>query len=108
MVMFPPLASADGRRAWALLALVGGSAVMTLVVVWSIWLIRDQAGFVFWLALAAHLHILLALTGLSALLVKRSIYVSRDRIEINDAARAADQVAEAAETEADRIKEGTA
>lgn len=80
----PPIETPGGRKSWAFLALVGGAMVFTVFAAVSVWMLRDKAGFIFWLALAAHVHIIVCLTGLSALLVRRSYKVSRDAIEIDD------------------------
>jgi apolipoprotein N-acyltransferase len=82
--VIPSIETPEGRRGWALIALVGGAMTFTLFAAVAVWMLRSSAGFIFWLALAAHLHVLVCLTGLSALLVKRSYKVSRDSIEIND------------------------
>jgi len=80
----PPILTPDGRRAWAFLALLGGSAVMTGFAAVGVYLVRGNAGLSFWLALAAHAQVALCLTGFLALFVKRSIKVSRDGVEITD------------------------
>lgn len=85
--MTPRLDSPDGRRAWAFLALLGGCVVFTLFAAAGVFLVRRDAGFSFWLALAAHAQILVAMTALSALLVRRTVRAGRDGVEISDHAR---------------------
>lgn len=83
-MILPDLSTPDGRRAGAFLALVGGAMVNTLLAVLFIYLLRDKAGFLFWLALCHQALTLVCLTGLSALLVKRSIKLTRDGAELTD------------------------
>jgi hypothetical protein len=75
----------DMRRAWAFLALLGGCAVMTVFAAVGVYLVRGDAKLSFWLALAAHAQILVGMTALSALLVRRTVKAGRDGIEISDA-----------------------
>lgn len=82
--IFGTMFSADGRRTWALIALVGGCAMFTAMAAWALHLVRHNAGFVFWLGLAAHAQVLVGMTGIAALLVKRQLKVSREGIEISD------------------------
>lgn len=79
-----PLMSPDGRRALAFAAIVLGCAVMTLFAAVGVWLVRGNAGLSFWLAMAAHAQILLGMGALGALLVKRTVRVGRDGVEISD------------------------
>lgn len=88
--VFGTMLSADGRRAWALIALVGGCAVFTAMAAWAMHLLRAHAGFVFYLGLAAHAQVLVGMTGIAALLVKRMLKVSREGIEISDSAGGGD------------------
>ena len=81
---WPDIETADGRRAWAFAAIVGGCIVFTAFAACGVFLVRKSAGLSFWLALAAHAQILVGLTALAALFVRRSIKVSRDSIEIDD------------------------
>jgi len=83
--MFSLLWTANGRRAAAFCALLGGSAVMTVFAAVGVWLVAGNATYSFYLALAAHVQILLGLTAFTALFVKRSIKAGKDGIEITDA-----------------------
>jgi hypothetical protein len=80
----PPITTPDGRRAWAFAAIVGGAIVMTIFAGYGVYLVRESKGMILWLALAAHGQIVICLTGLIALFVKRSVKVSKDSIEISD------------------------
>lgn len=81
-----PLTTPDGRRAWAFAALMGGCAVFTIFAAVGVWLVSGNATYSFYLALAAHAQLLVGMTGLTALLVKRTIRAGRDGIEISDQA----------------------
>lgn len=76
----------DGRRAVALLFLAGGGIAMTAYAGWSLWMVRAVAQYAFWLGLAAHVSILVVLTGFAGLLVKRMLKanVAGASFEAND------------------------
>jgi hypothetical protein len=80
----PPILTPDGRRAWAFLALLGGCAVMTAFAAIGVYIVRNDSGLSFWLAMAAHVQIMLGLTGFTALFVKRTIKAGKDGVEIED------------------------
>jgi hypothetical protein len=80
----PPILTPDGRRAWAFLALLGGCAVMTVFAAIGVYIVRKDSGLSFWLAMAAHVQIMLGLTGFTALFVKRTIRAGKDGVEIED------------------------
>jgi hypothetical protein len=80
----PPILTPDGRRAWAFLALLGGSIVMTVFAAIGVYIVRNDSGLSFWLAIAAHVQIMLGLTGFTALFVKRTIKAGKDGVEIED------------------------
>jgi hypothetical protein len=73
----------EGRRAWAFAALLGGCVVMTVFAAAGVYLVRNNVGLSFWLALAAHVQILVGLTMFGALFVRRTIKVGRDGIEVS-------------------------
>lgn len=81
---FPTIMSHDGRRAWAFGAIVGGCIVFTVFAAIGVYLVSGDAQFSFWLALAAHGQILIGMTGLGALLVRRTVKVSKDGAEMTD------------------------
>ena len=74
----------DRRRDLGLLALFGGGIAMTAYAGYALWLVRDNASFVFWLGLSALSLVAITLTGFAALVVKRTIRLSRDGLEISD------------------------
>jgi hypothetical protein len=81
----PDIATHDGRRAWAFLAIMGGSMVFTAIIIWSVWMLRGHAGFVFWLALAAHAQVLVGMTALGWQMGRRLMAsVSRDGVTVDD------------------------
>lgn len=80
----PGIMSPDGRRAWAFAALVGGCVTFTLFAAVGVYLVRQDAEKAFWLALAAHGQVLVGMTAIGALLVKRTIRAGRDGVEISD------------------------
>lgn len=74
----------DGRRALAFAAIVGGCIVMTVFAAVGVYLVSGDVKLSFYLALAAHFQILVGLTALGALLVKRTIKAGKDGFEITD------------------------
>jgi hypothetical protein len=85
MMHFPDISTHDGRRALSFLAVMGGSVVFTLIIIWSVWMLRDHAGFVFWLALAAHAQVLVGMTALGWQMGRRvSINAGRDGVTLSD------------------------
>lgn len=96
------LLTPDGRRAMAFAAVLGGCVVMTGFAAIGLLIVRGRPSLVFWLSLAAHAQILVGMTGLLALLVKRVVRVSRDGVEISDdAIRDGDAVKVVKEREGD-------
>lgn len=74
------LTTEDGRKGWAMLAALGCSFVMTGYALVALYLVRDKAGYVFWLGMTAHGIILIVVTGLMVLLgIKRKINVEGDK-----------------------------
>ena len=83
--MIPDIMTPDGRRAFAFAAIVGGCMVFTAIIIWSVWMIRDHAGFVFWLALAAHVQVFVGMTALGWAMGRRLLAsASRDGVTIDD------------------------
>lgn len=74
----------SGRMAVALLALLGGCIIFTVFAAVGVYLVKEDARLSFYLALAAHAQILVGLTTLGALLVRRSIKVTRSGVELTD------------------------
>ena len=83
----PDISTPDGRRAWSFLAIVGGCMVFTALIIWSVWMLRGHAGFVFWLALAAHAQVFVGMTALGWQMGRRLMAsATRDGVTINDSA----------------------
>lgn len=76
--------TADGRRAWALIALVGGCGMFTVLAAVGVYLVRNDIERAFWLAIAAHAQAFVGMTAIGALLVKRTVKLSREGVEISD------------------------
>lgn len=82
---FPPIDTIAGRRAWSFLAIVGGCIIMTVLAGFAVWSLRTSPGFTFWLAIAAHVQILIGMSALGWTLGRRAKFlVTRDQVEIND------------------------
>lgn len=80
------LKTPDGRRAAAFMAILMGCVTMTLFAAAGVYLVSGNARYSFWLAIAAHVQILVGLTAFSALFVKRTIKAGKDGVEISDQA----------------------
>ena len=77
-------AASDRRRDWALAVVSGGAMAMTLISVASLWFVRASPSLAFYLGLAAQINVVVALTGILALLVKRRVSLSKSQINISD------------------------
>lgn len=81
----PDISTHDGRRAWAFLATVGGCMVFTAVIIASLWIVRHSPGFVFWLALAAHVQVFMGMGALGWAMGRRmATEVTRDSVKYDD------------------------
>lgn len=76
--------SYDVRRYLAIIFSAGGSITLTALLTWIIILLQGNAGFLFWIALGLLVLIGLHQTGFISLLVKRSIIVSKNEVQIVD------------------------
>ena len=76
--------SFDIRRYFAILFMAGGAIAMTGMLAWIVYLLSAQAVYLFWIAVGLLILIGLMQSGFVALLAKRSIVVSKDKIEIVD------------------------
>ena len=107
--MIPALDSADGRRAWAFIAILGGCMVFTVFAAVGVWLVSAMPGLSFWLALAAHVQILVGMTALGWAMGRRmELDVSRTGAKMKDsidAPAAAQLVADEAQAAADTVKD---
>jgi len=81
-----PFLTADGRRAMALILLAGGGVAMTAFAAVSLWLVRHRPDYAFWLGLAALALVAIVLTGFAGLIVRRTVKVGREGLEISDLA----------------------
>jgi hypothetical protein len=81
----PSIMSPDGRRAWAFAAICGGCMIFTVFAAVGVYILRNDAKLAFWLALAAHLQILVGMTALGWVLGRRmQIEAGKDGAKIND------------------------
>jgi hypothetical protein len=78
------LTTPDGRRAAAFAALLGGCGVMTIFAAVGVYIVAGNAKYSFYLALAAHVQILLGLTAFTALFVKRNLSLGKEGVSITD------------------------
>ena len=77
-------AASDRRRNWGLILLAGGGMAMTAFASAALWLVRDDRDYAFYLGAGALGLVGVVLTGFSALLVKRTIWVTRDGLDYSD------------------------
>ena len=104
-IKLPTLENAAGRRAWAFLAICGGAMAFSVFIWVSLYLLRDHAGFIFWLALAAHAQVLVGMTALGWAMGRRvNISVTKTGATVDDTAHAEQDVADEAQEAADRFK----
>lgn len=107
----PPITTADGRRAWAFVAVWIGCIVFTLFAAVAVWLVSGNARYSLILGLAAHVQLLLGMGAFSFVLGRRMrMKGTRDGIELDDrevAGDAAQEVADAAQGKADDVKDAT-
>lgn len=83
------LTTDEGRKGWAMLAALGCAFVMTLITVWSMWLVRENPSLAFSLGVAAMVIITIVITGLMWLLgVRRDteINLKDGTVKTSDAA----------------------
>jgi len=74
----------DRRRDWGLLFLAGGGIAMTAYAGAALYLVRAVADLAFWLGMAAMGLIGVVLTGFAGLVVKRTLRIGRDGLEVAD------------------------
>jgi hypothetical protein len=81
----PPVDTHDGRRAFAFFAILGGCVVMTLFAAAGVYLVKGDVKLSFWLAIAAHVQILVGMTAMGWAMGRRMLAeVGRDGVKIND------------------------
>lgn len=82
---FPDISTHDGRRGLAFLAVMGGAMVFTVFAAVGLYLLRDHPDFTFYLALAAHVQVLVGMTALGWQMGRRiNVNAGRDGVTIND------------------------
>jgi len=85
VTVWPTIMTPDGRRAWAFIAVVGGCVIFSGIIIVSLYQLRGHPGFIFWLALAAHVQVFLGTGALSWVLGRRMLAsVSRDGASFDD------------------------
>lgn len=81
----PPIDTHDGRRALAFLAILGGCIVMTVFAAVGVYIVSENKGLSFWLAIAAHVQIFLGMSAMGWAMGRRmSASVTRDGASFDD------------------------
>lgn len=81
----PSIETPEGRRAFAFFAILGGCIAMTLFAAVGVYLVSGDVKLSFWLAIAAHVQILVGMTAMGWAMGRRmQVEVSKDGMEIND------------------------
>ena len=84
-IKLPPIETPEGRRAFAFFAILGGCVVMSLFAAVGVYLVSGDVKLSFWLAIAAHVQILVGMTALGWAMGRRMLAeVSKDGVKIND------------------------
>ncbi len=92
----PPIDTHDGRRGLAFLAILGGCVVMTVFAAVGVWLVSGNALYSLYLALAAHVQVLVGMTALGWAMGRRiQAEAGKDGVKINDSAGEAIQSGDA-------------
>ena len=77
--------TSDGRRAWAFAAICGGCIVFTLFAAVGVYLVAGDLRYTFYLAVAAHLQILIGMSALGFVLGRRmSLDATRNGVKFSD------------------------
>lgn len=74
----------DRRRDRALWMLFGGAMTMTALSLLSLIAVRNNATHAFWLGMAAHAQVVIVLSAIGGLLVKRKLELSREGLKLDD------------------------
>lgn len=72
------------RKNLAIWMMFGGAVVFTIYATYGLLLVKSNLGFVFWLAIVAHVQIFSIMAGFIAQLVKRRISASKNGVSIED------------------------
>lgn len=67
------LMTPEGRRGWAVILCGGCGVIMTALAYWGMYLNRGSPAYTFWLATEAMAIILVVISAITGLLVKRNI-----------------------------------
>lgn len=83
--MLPSLTDADGRRFWAFLVILGACFIFTLFAAVGVYLVSGNVKYSFYLALVAHLQLLVGISAFSFVLGRRMrAKVGRDGLDFDD------------------------
>lgn len=81
----PSLGTHDGRRAWAFLATCGAGMVFTCIIIISMFALWETPGFIFWLALAAHIQVFMVIGAIGWAMGRRmQAEANRDGVKFDD------------------------
>lgn len=81
----PTIMTADGRRAWAFVALWIGCGVFTALAAAGAWLVKGEPKYTLILALAAHVQLFVGMSAFAFLLGRRmALSVSREGLTMDD------------------------
>lgn len=84
-MILPDIATHDGRRAWAFLAILGGCMVQTLHLFAITWALRGEAEYLFYIALIDAVLLFVGFTALGWQMGRRLIAsATRDGVSIDD------------------------
>lgn len=82
---FPSIETPEGRRAFAFFAILGGCIVMTVFAAVGVYLVSGDVKLSFWLAIAAHVQILVGMTALGWAMGRRmQVSAGKDGVQIDD------------------------
>ena len=98
----------NGRRAWAFLALLAGSGIMTAFAAVAMYLVQPFSYYVFALGIAAHIQLFVCLSGFMAMFVKRHVDVTTKigSVSIEDKTDGTSSTAKGVAVEVDRSGAG--
>lgn len=85
MTRIPPIDTHDGRRAWAFLSIWGGCVTFTVFAAIGVWMVREYPQLAFYLALAAHVQVLIGMSAMGWAMGRRAkIEVTKDGAKLDD------------------------
>ena len=76
--------TSEQRKNYTLLVMLGGAIVMTILTALAMWLVQASPLYILYLGLAAHLQIVIVMTGLTAQIVRRKISAGKEGFTIED------------------------